>query len=1126
MQRTKLLRFVRAAALAALSMLVVGTPLAHAQGVTTGTIAGVVADSQGAVVPGATVLAVHQPSGTSYEGVTKADGRFVLPSLRVGGPYKVSATLIGFGTETKDGVTVNLGVSTDLEFKLKVAAISEEVTVTATFDPVFSSSHTGAATAISQADIANLPTISGRLTDIIRMSPQYGGQGTFAGQDNRANNITIDGSYFNGSFGLDTTTGQPGDRTGVAPISLESIEQVQVSVAPYDVRQGNFVGANVNTVTKSGTNQFSGSAYTRYRNQSYVGTEASGLAFNPGTFKTTDTGEWVGGPIVKNKLFFFQSFEKQEDNRPLTTFTSNPGGAPVGGNTTRVLASDLTALSSFLATNFKYDTGPFDGLQQITAGKPWLIKGTYNVSNSNKINFRYNRLTSSTDKNQSTSGSLGTSRTFGTQFLTFQNSNYKMLENIDSGVGEWNSVFGTFTNDLIVGDSVFDEPRGSINLFPFVVIGAGDGSAYTSFGSEPFTPFNLLNYKTFQIQDTVTKFTKNHSWTFGTSIEKFHSDNSFYFGIQSSYSYNTLADFYADANSFLANPNRTVSPVNLPIFQVKYLLQPGQTTPPLQQLDVWYAGGYVQDQWRPRGNLTLTAGLRVDVPRFGNTAFDNPTADALTFRNQDGSAVNYNSGALPEATPYWSPRIGFNWDALSNGTTQIRGGTGIFTGKPPYVWISNQIGNTGVLYGFQDVRNTTAFGFNPNPDRYKPAPTGSAAASYELDVTDKGFRFPQTWRTSVGVDRKLLWGMTGTVDYAYNRDLNAPVYLNANLPTPDSAYTGVDARPRWVPLATATQAACGATGNAVTAANPTGSCFQRINNAIGDQVTAAYVIKNQSQNRSWNIATSVTKPMSRGVSLSGGYGYGDSRSLVEPSSTAGSSWGSANPITFDPNNPALARSANAQGNRVFLSATYTHQYFGWGGTTVSMFYSASPSINNFSTGNSYEFSGDANGDTQTNDLIYIPKDQSEMNFRTLTVAGKTFTPADQAAAFDQYIQNDDYLRTHRGQYAERNGFFSPLVNRIDLSLMQDVFHRVGGARHSGQIRLDITNFGNLLNHNWGVSQRLVNNQILTSPAVDAQGRLSYTMQTANGNLLTSPWQTNAGIADVYVMMLSFRYQFN
>ena len=309
--------------------------------------------------------------------------------------------------------------------------------------------------------------------------------------------------------------------------------------------------------------------------------------------------------------------------------------------------------------------------------------------------------------------------------------------------------------------------------------------------------------------------------------------------------------------------------------------------------------------------------------------------------------------------------------------------------------------------------------------------------------------------------------MTGTVDYAYNRDLNAPVYLNANLPAPDSVATGVDARPRWIALTTATQGTCPATGNPITAANPTGSCFQRINNAVGNQVTAAYVIKNQSQNRSWNIATSVTKPMSHGVSLSGGYGYGDSRSLVEPSSTAGSSWGSANPIVFDPNNPALARSANAQGNRVFLSATYTRQYFSWGGTTVSMFYSASPSINNFSTGNSYIFlptptatlneRPDLHPEGPVGDELQDPHRQRQ-DVYTCRPDGRV----------RQYIQNDDYLRTTGVSTRSETRFFSPLVNRIDLSLMQDVFHKVGGARHSGQIRLDITNFGNLLNHNWGV----------------------------------------------------------
>jgi hypothetical protein len=652
------------------------------------------------------------------------------------------------------------------------------------------------------------------------------------------------------------------------------------------------------------------------------------------------------------------------------------------------------------------------------------------------------------------------------------------------------------------------------------VIGDGAGSVYTSFGSEPFTPFNLLRYNTFQAQDSVTKYTKNHSWTFGGAIEKFHSDNSFYFGIQSAYTYNTLADFYADANGFLANPNRTTSPVNLNIFQVKYLLQPGQTTPPLQPLDVVYGSAYFQDEWRPRSNLTVTGGVRVDVPRFGDTAFDNPLANTLTFRDQDGSPVKYNSGALPKTTAYWSPRVGFNWDALSDGTTQVRGGTGLFTGKPPYVWISNQIGNTGVLFGFAQTNNTTAFPFNPNPDKYKPAPSGGVAASYELDVTDQGFRFPQTWRNNIGIDRRMPMGLVGTVDFIYNRDLNAPVYLNANLPAPQSAYTGVDARPRWV--ATTAFPACAANGQA-------GPCVTRLNNAVGNQVTAAYVIKNSSENRSWNISASLSKPMTRGVSIRGGFNYGESMSLVEPSSTAGTSWGGANPITFDPNNPALAYSINSPGKRVFLQASYSHQYFDLGATSFSAFYDLHPNIpaGAFGPNTSYVFSGDANGDTVSgNDLIYIPRDTSEMNFKPLTVSGRTFSAADQAAAFEQYIQNDSYLSKHRGQYAERGGVFLPMVGRVDLSVIQDVFHSIGRARHSGQIRLDVTNFGNLLNHNWGVGQRVINNQILTSPSADAQGRLTYNLQTLSGNLLTSPLQTTAGLGDVYVMMLSFRYTFN
>ena len=301
-----------------------------------------------------------------------------------------------------------------------------------------------------------------------------------------------------------------------------------------------------------------------------------------------------------------------------------------------------------------------------------------------------------------------------------------------------------------------------------------------------------------------------------------------------------------------------------------------------------------------------------------------------------------------------------------------------------------------------------------------------------------------------------------------------------------------------------------------------------MNNARGNQVTANYVIKNADQNRSWNIAASLSKPVTRGLAVRGGFSYGESRSLVEPSSTASSSWGSANPIVFDPNNPALANSVNAPGKRVFLQASYSRQYFNWGATTVSAFYDARPNYINFSTNVSYVFSGDANGDQVSgNDLIYIPRNTTEMNFKPLTVSGgRTYSPADQAAAFEQYIQNDEYLSSHRGKYAERGGLFNPMVGHLDLSITQDVFKTIGGARHSGQIRLDITNFNNLLNHDWGVGKRVINPQILTSPTTDANGALTYNLQNLNGILLTTPFQTAASISDVYVMMLTFRYTFN
>jgi hypothetical protein len=1072
-----------------------------AQSVTTGSIGGVVTDGTKPVA-GASVIAIHEPSGTSYEATTRADGRFSIENMRVGGPYTVTVNYVGTGSafapKTIEKITVNLGVATDVKVNVEAIAVTENVTVTGKTDPIFASSRTGAATTLTHTDLVNLPNINGRLENVVRMTPQSGGGLSFAGQDTRLNNIQVDGSYFNNSFGLGNS---PGDRTGVAPISLHAVEEIQVNIAPFDVRQGNFVGASVNTVTRSGANEFRGSLYHQFRSDSMVGTKAGANAVNPGTFTFSETGDWVSGPVVKNRVFFFQNFENEKTTQPGTTFVANTGGQPVGGNITRVLASDLDNLSSLLKSKFNYDTGPYQGYNFNIPAKRFLARGDYNLNKSNKVTFRYTQLDSSTDVLESNSNSLGNgSRRTSTLALNFQASNYTILENIRSGVGQWTSVIGhSMANELIAGYTTHNESRGQLTtLFPIVDILDGTGTTYTSFGSEPFTPNNELYYHSFQAQDNFTRFTEKHTLTFGGTFEKYHSDNVFFPGKQSVYVYNTLQDFLTDANDFLANPNRTVSPVTLRLFQVRYMNVPGLDKP-LQPLDVYYSGGYAQDQWNARNNVKVTAGLRVDVPKFGHTGYDNTLADQQTFRDEHGNPVQYNTAKLPDPKFLWSPRLGFNWDVKGDHTTQVRGGTGVFTGPPAYVWISNQIGNTGVLTGFDTISNTTARPFNPDPNAFKPkgTPTGAPAATYELALTDPNFKFPQLWRTNVALDKRFFGGFTSTTEYIYNRDVNGIYYINANLPAAQTTFAGVDTRQRWF---------------------ASGTIATRL--PANQNVIDAVVLKNENIGRSWNIAESVTRTFRSGIFFKGAYSYGQAKNTVDAGSIAFGSWQN-NPNPGDPNNPPLAYSSASPGHRVFLAGSYARDYLGFGQTTVSAFWDAHTIGDT-----SYVYSGDANGDTGTsNDLLYIPRNQGEMNFTAFTAGGNTFTAAQQAAAWDTYIAQDKYLSKHRGQYAQRGALFLPMVKRMDLSVTQDVFHNIGGARHAFAIRVDVLNFGNLLNHNWGISRRVVSNSPLTNVGADANGALTYRMRVINGALMDHTFEPTAGIDDVYKFMITLRYTF-
>ena len=1079
--------------------------------VTTGSLSGNVQNEAQASVSGASVIAIHLPSGTTYETTSRADGRFVIINMRVGGPYVVTVAFTGtgaaaFAPQTQENIEINLGVATDVRFDVKNISVSETVTVTAQSDTVFSSGRTGAATSVNRETLASMPTVRGLISDFTRLTPQTSGANSFGGADSRMNNMTVNGAAFNNSFGLG---GQPGERTGVAPISLEAIEQVQVSIAPYDVRQGNFVGASVDTITRSGTNSLRASVYHRFRNEEFVGTEAAGLVFNPGTFNTTNTGLWAGAPVIKNRLFLFGNYENEADARPLSTFRANSGGEAVGGNVTRVLASDMTNLSAFLKSSFGYDTGSFDAPTDNTPQKRGLIRTDLNINNNNKFSFNYLQLNSSSDNLLSGSTSAGIGRRqVATDALNYANSNYSILENRKTSTGELNTVLGsTMSNSLRVTYSSSDESRADIGkLFPFVDILKG-GTAYISFGSEPFTPNNELRYNSFEVKNDFTKFSTKHELTFGGRVERYNSDNVFFNCCkQGAWVYNTLDEFYADAREALANPNRATSSVSARNYQLRYMNIPGLDKPS-QPLHSLYGGAYAQDVWRPRSNLSITAGLRFDVPVFENTAYNNANANALNFRDETGGAVQYNSGQMPGANILWSPRFGFNYDLAGDQKTQIRGGTGVFTGQPLYVWISNQLGNTGVLQGSFTTPNTTAFPFTSNIDKYKPTNvTGAPATSYELNVTDNGFQFPQVWRTNLAVDRRLPGGITGTAEFMYNRDVNGIYYINANLPQAQSAFVGADNRPRWVGTA------CGV--------GTVGGCVNRINNVAGNQVTSAIVLKNQDIGRNWNIAFSASKPMWHGLSLRTAYSYGEAKNTIDPGSTAFASW-STNGTPGDANNPGLGYSSASPGHRFFLSASYTKRYFGFGATSISGFWETRTIGNT-----SYIFAADANGDGANGDLIYIPKDKSEMNFQAFTAGGITFSAEQQADAFNSYITQDSYLSKNRGSYAQRGAVFLPLLHRMDASLTQDVFKDIKGKRNAGQFRIDVQNFGNLLNSDWGVGTRIIRNNILTTPAADANGRLGYRMQVVNNALVTKSYERTSGIGDVFQFMLSFRYSFN
>jgi hypothetical protein len=1095
-------------------MLVMLPAIMQAQ-VTSGTIIGNITGADGKSLAGASIEAIHTPSGTRYKTMTTSEGRFNLPSLRIGGPYKVSVSYVGYASQTIDDITIQLGEPTRVDMKMVEdnKTLTEVVVTTARRSNLISKDRKGTSTNINRRALASMPTLNRSITDFARLTPQSNGT-SFGGQDNRFINLTIDGSIFNNSFGLQAL---PGSQTNSTPISLDAIEEIQINVSPYSLRDAGFTGASINAVTRSGTNTFHGSGFYSTRNEGLVGRKA-GLdgkqAVVTTAFDVKQFGGSIGGPIIKNKLFFFANYEGERRTDPGTTFIANDGST-TGGNVTRVKKTDLDALAGFLNSNFNYNPGAYQDYALLTQSDKALLKLDWNISDKHKLSLRGNVLKSKRDVPMSSSGGFQGRRDnlFG---MAFENSNYEINNDIYSGILQLNSRFNSkINNELIFGYTANRDYRNQkAGAFPTVDILDGADRNYIAFGSEPFTPNNLLNTDTWQFSDNLNIYAKKHTISIGVNFESFKFFNQFTPNINGQYVFHNLDSFYASANAYLANPNMTTNPVNLRRYALGYSN--------LADAALWNSetkanniGFYIQDEISFDSKLNLTYGVRFDVPFFTGSGYTNTEVDGFSFVDEKGLPTTLSTSKLPSAKLMISPRVGFNYDVDGTKRTQIRGGMGLFAGRPAFVWISNQVGNNGVQSGSISTDNTKQYPFNPDVTANIPiiSNPGSPAPSYNIATTEKDFRFPQLFRTNLAIDQKIGGSLIATAELLFSQSLSNTFYYNANLKPATGNFSGPDTRPRYN------------TFNTATGALLSGAAFNTASR-VNAKITDATVLKSGPLGQSFMATFKIEKPLrNEGFGYMIAYNFGRTRDYISAGSIAFSSWRDNKSVNGN-NRPDISYSDNDLRHRVIGSLTYRKEIAKAAAFQITLI-GQSQNQGRWS----YTYSGDMNGDgISGNDLMYIPRNTGEMNFQTYTVgtgaSAITFTAAEQAAAFEAYIGQDGYLNANRGTVAERNGGNLPMVTRFDLSAQVEVFKKIGQQRHTIQFRADVFNFGNMIKSEWGVGYVLNNISPLAARGYNATtGVPVFRMNPVNNNLNYTTTRRGTGLLDVWQAQLGVRYIF-
>lgn len=1024
--------------------------LSWGQGTTTASMTGEVTDARGEGLPGATVVAVHTPSNTQYAASTNEAGRFNLQNMRVGGPYTITTTYIGYQDQRRENIFLSLGQTLRLDVSLSENAVGlNEVQVVSERGSVINADRTGAATNVSREQIERLPTLNRSLQDFTRLTPQASGN-SLGGANNRYNNITIDGAVNNDVFGL-AGTGTPGGQAGTQPISLDAIDQIQVVLAPYDVKFGNFTGGGINAVTRSGTNNWEGSVYGFGRNQNTVGDDPV-TGRETAEFKDYQTGFRVGGPVVKDKLFFFLNGEITRRTEPLLF--------NLGESTSIVPAEDVRRIADTLRVRYGYDPGTFGPVNRRTESNKLFGRLDWNITDRHQLTLRHNFVDAFDDN------ITRTNTTF-----RFGNNAYQFNSITNSTVAELRSRFSeSLSNSLIVGYSRIRDKRDTPGaLFPQVTIRfLNSGSNTISAGTERSSAFNELDQDIFEFTDNFTIFRGNHTITLGTHNEFFKFRNLFINNYNGYYQFNNVQDFYA-RRPFQIEQNYSTDPNN---------------PTPAAEFNAMQLGFYAQDEIDLFPTFRLTLGVRLDVPVIPDAPARNQAVEAA-FENIP-QYTNLRTDETPSGLLLWAPRLGFNWDVKGDKTIQVRGGTGIFTGRVPFVWQSNQFVNNGLNYNTLRLLNQTA------PNRFisdvNQIRTLGPTTSTEINLITEDFKIPQTFRSNLAVDYTLPLGIIATLEGIYSKTLNDIVYRDINLLEPTSTLTGPDNRPLYS------------------------------NARVSNSFTNVILLDNTSKGYTYSLTGQLQKNFNNGINTMVAYTYGRSEDVNSgASSTALSNW-QFNQIIRNPNDPELSYSRFDIRHRIISSGGYTFKWLNNFSTSISLFYEGQSGLPF-----TYLYARDVNNDGNTaNDLLYVPRTIEESGLVDLVSSGVvTRTAAQQWADLNSFIENDEYLRTRRGQYSERNGARTPWTHRVDLRLAQDIFTTIGAKQHTLQLTFDVFNVGNLFNEDWGRSYSVNNAAVELVRFVNRnqQNRPTFTFNQPTSTVWTtnfsSRWQGQLGLRYIF-----------